>query len=198
MPEQALTSGEKARQVRKKGIARLAFEAGLTRYFTGKPCKHGHTAERMIRNGACVECLKRNAKEYAQRHPETNARARAKHRVANIILIRQKDKAAHARLRASNPAAEKERQRRFYERKEAKLVLIAGSARPSACELCGESGKTVFDHCHQSGRFRGWLCDRCNRTLGQVKDNVALLAKMISYLVEHNGETDNQEAQRTA
>lgn len=29
--------------------------AGLRRYFTGKPCKHGHVAERYIW-GACVEC----------------------------------------------------------------------------------------------------------------------------------------------
>lgn len=30
--------------------------AGLARYFTGKPCKHGHVAKRMTNNGACVVC----------------------------------------------------------------------------------------------------------------------------------------------
>ena len=29
---------------------------GLTRYFTGKPCKHGHIAERDTGAGRCVEC----------------------------------------------------------------------------------------------------------------------------------------------
>lgn len=29
---------------------------GLSRYFTGKPCKHGHVAERRIGDGHCVEC----------------------------------------------------------------------------------------------------------------------------------------------
>ena len=28
----------------------------LTRYYTGRPCKHGHVAERYTQNGMCVEC----------------------------------------------------------------------------------------------------------------------------------------------
>lgn len=30
---------------------------GKTRYFTGKPCKHGHVAERYTSTRACVECI---------------------------------------------------------------------------------------------------------------------------------------------
>jgi hypothetical protein len=33
---------------------------GLTRYFTGKPCKHGHVCERYTANFACVECFREN------------------------------------------------------------------------------------------------------------------------------------------
>jgi hypothetical protein len=33
-----------------------AMEKGLKRYFTGKPCKHGHVAERFIVSKACREC----------------------------------------------------------------------------------------------------------------------------------------------
>src|SRR6516225_9479147 len=29
---------------------------GLKRFFTGKPCKHGHVAERHVSTSACVEC----------------------------------------------------------------------------------------------------------------------------------------------
>jgi hypothetical protein len=29
---------------------------GENRYWTGKPCKHGHIAQRYTRNGACCEC----------------------------------------------------------------------------------------------------------------------------------------------
>jgi hypothetical protein len=33
-----------------------AREQGLTRYFTGKPCKNGHIAERFASKGICLEC----------------------------------------------------------------------------------------------------------------------------------------------
>ena len=29
---------------------------GLKRFFTGKPCKHGHVAERYVGSSGCVEC----------------------------------------------------------------------------------------------------------------------------------------------
>ncbi len=36
-----------------------AAAAGLTYYFTGKPCKHGHTAPRYVTTGACLGCLEK-------------------------------------------------------------------------------------------------------------------------------------------
>lgn len=33
-----------------------AAMAGLKRYYTGKPCKHGHYSERWVYNSHCVEC----------------------------------------------------------------------------------------------------------------------------------------------
>jgi hypothetical protein len=30
---------------------------GLKRYFTGNPCPHGHTVERLVSNGLCAKCL---------------------------------------------------------------------------------------------------------------------------------------------
>lgn len=35
-----------------------AWEKGLTRYFTGQPCRaRGHVAERYVSTSGCVECL---------------------------------------------------------------------------------------------------------------------------------------------
>lgn len=36
-----------------------ALERGLKRYFTGKPCKHGHVSERKIGSGMCLSCDKK-------------------------------------------------------------------------------------------------------------------------------------------
>jgi 5-methylcytosine-specific restriction endonuclease McrA len=48
---------------------------GLKRYCTGDPCKHGHVAERLVSDYACVECSRLKAirerpkrKEYARVH----------------------------------------------------------------------------------------------------------------------------------
>ena len=38
-----------------------AIEKGLIRYFTGKPCKHGHIAERLVSNDVCVACNRNTA-----------------------------------------------------------------------------------------------------------------------------------------
>lgn len=38
------------------------------------------------------------------------------------------------------------------------------------------------DHCHATKKVRGLLCDRCNRVLGFVSDNVDTLRRMIEYL----------------
>ena len=43
-----------------------AAAAGLKKYNTGRPCRHGHTADRYVDSGACSECLKKMAaKNYA-------------------------------------------------------------------------------------------------------------------------------------
>jgi hypothetical protein len=35
-----------------------AAAAGLKKYDTGRPCKHGHRAERYVMSGACSACIK--------------------------------------------------------------------------------------------------------------------------------------------
>ena len=63
-----------------------------------------------------------------------------------------------------------------------KLELKAGRKRPDKCELCGSKEKICFDHNHKTGKFRGWICDKCNKALGLVKDNVQTLELMIKYI----------------
>lgn len=37
---------------------KYAKAAGLSKYFTGQPCLHGHTAYRYVKSGACSACVK--------------------------------------------------------------------------------------------------------------------------------------------
>jgi len=45
-----------------------ARAAGLKRYFTGKPCKRGHVAERWVSIKACVNCQLELGEEWRKRH----------------------------------------------------------------------------------------------------------------------------------
>lgn len=54
-----------------------ALARGLKRYFTGKPCKRGHVAERAICSKNCVECQRLTGPSYQKRYrstPEYRAR----------------------------------------------------------------------------------------------------------------------------
>lgn len=51
------------------------------------------------------------------------------------------------------------------------------------CEICGDNYKICYDHSHQDGKFRGWLCSDCNKMLGFAKDNVETLEKAKEYLL---------------
>lgn len=67
-------------------------------------------------------------------------------------------------------------------RKQKSKEEIAGRLKPEQCELCGENGVICFDHDHKTGKFRGWICQRCNTTIGFVEDSIPLLLRIIDYL----------------
>lgn len=58
-----------------------AKEANLSRYNTGKACKHGHFADRFTSSGTCSECLaprrRAHARKWAKENPEEKKRRAA-------------------------------------------------------------------------------------------------------------------------
>lgn len=75
---------------------------------------------------------------------------------------------------------------RSYDRKKY-LEKLAGRKMPEQCEICGAFGKEfqkgiVFDHDHETGKFRGWICPRCNMAIGLVKENTETLEAIIKYI----------------
>jgi hypothetical protein len=61
------------------------------------------------------------------------------------------------------------------------------------CAICGAPhseegrGKLVVDHCHNSERVRGLLCQSCNNMLGFAKDNSESLRKAATYVESYFG-----------
>jgi hypothetical protein len=63
---------------------------GLKRFFTGKPCKHGHVAERRVSTYACVECDRTRAPERRAANLREQERERArKYRAADPEKARE-------------------------------------------------------------------------------------------------------------
>ena len=52
-----------------------------------------------------------------------------------------------------------------------------------SCDLCGIEGrKLVMDHNHETNKFRGWICQNCNKGIGGLNDDIKMLYKAIDYL----------------
>lgn len=57
-------------------------------------------------------------------------------------------------------------------------------ATSSYCQVCGSKNDLCYDHCHTTMKFRGVLCRKCNRSIGQLGDNIEGLRKALDYLLK--------------
>jgi len=59
------------------------------------------------------------------------------------------------------------------------------------CKLCGDHesnqphGRLHIDHCHDTGLYRGLLCNKCNLALGGFDDDIELMKRAIEYVQEN-------------
>lgn len=120
----------------------------------------------------------------ARRTPQQNERVRE---LGRGYAKRYREKYPERAKAASDRFREKNRDVINKKRNEVirlALEAAAGRPRPEHCEVCGDGGVISFDHCHQRGLFRGWLCSACNKVLGFVKDDPERLRKLIVYLTK--------------
>jgi len=65
---------------------------------------------------------------------------------------------------------------------------IKRMATSDCCEICGSKEKLSYDHDHKTMKFRGVLCNKCNRSIGLLGDTIEGIEKVLFYL--------NKEEQR--
>jgi hypothetical protein len=182
-----------------------ALSAGLSRYFTGRPCKYGHVAERQIPGRNCCECHNarsredspeaRDRQQTANRKSYRNNRERrsvmrkeAYPRNRDSILQTGANYRAQNRdaLRAHDRKRNRERNTGFTpELYKAVLEEQAGLC-AICCDVLEPGPNTHADHCHATGQTRGVLCRWCNTGLGFFEDSPATLLLAIQYLNNHN------------
>lgn len=129
----------------------------------------------------CNECIKLFQKAYYSRNKQRILAAKHTYYKKNKQRIK-----TYTRQYQLNKlySVTKEDWNRFFE------------SQNGCCAICGQQESRVnyksgniqalsVDHDHRTGRVRGLLCHRCNRLLGFMNDDPALLEKMVVYLRLH-------------
>lgn len=81
---------------------KTARDNGLTRYFTAKPCKHGHTEERNTYSGMCLGCSREIDRARYRDDPAPKLRQRKKYAASNSESIRERKRKYHDLQRSRN------------------------------------------------------------------------------------------------
>jgi len=156
---------------------------GVAYFFTGKPCRRGHTARRTTSRNSCMECIRIAAEKYkkTEKHEIKRNERIARLKAAGVW----RDNVASRTLKHAYGITLEE-----YE------VLF--SKQNGVCAICSEAEKVVdqktetirrlaVDHCHQSKKIRGLLCQACNTAIGKLRDNPELMERAAMY-VRNEGE----------
>lgn len=64
-----------------------------------------------------------------------------------------------------------------YEDYEELLAIQEGK-----CALCETVAMLAVDHCHETGKVRGLLCNRCNLGIGLLKEDTNIFKRALEYL----------------
>ena len=92
-----------------------------------------------------------------------------------------------ARWRSKNGASILRTRQKHYAEKVYGITLEEYKKRMASsdkCEVCGSKEQLCYDHCHATMDFRGVLCNKCNRSIGQLGDTIESIEKVLFYLKE--------------
>ncbi len=93
-----------------------AIKQGLTRYWTGKPCKYGHIAERMTSDRTCLECHRLRSARCRPNNLEYHRLYIQRWRIDNPELNRQYQRANYHRNKTERNAYSRDYGRRNRQR----------------------------------------------------------------------------------
>ena len=151
-----------------------------------REARNAYKRERLAENPELKEANQARVVAWVKENREARKEHQRRYREKNREKIGQANRQYIRNENGEITAKEKKHQERNRTQRALDLDALAGRPRPEVCEVCGnapDKGKSLhFDHCHQRGHFRGWICRGCNLTLGYVSDDIGRLRKLIAYL----------------
>lgn len=88
-----------------------ALVRGLSHYYTGKPCKHGHYSKRNSLKGDCCKCKTESQKEYSKVYYEKNKECKKK----SMSEWREQNKDYMRKWKEENREYQKQYSKSWYE-----------------------------------------------------------------------------------
>ncbi len=140
--------------------------------------------ERAKPHRACIDCERSHPVQHMSRSHRNLCKPCARSRIR--------------KWSAENPERYQEQVRRSHLRLKYGMTLEEYdemlSSQGGVCAICqgqaqdSRGFKPHVDHCHRTGRVRGILCGRCNKALGQFKDDPKLIRSALAYLLRNQTE----------
>lgn len=160
-----------------------ACAQGLKRYFTGKPCKHGHVAKRNTDCGGCIECrrkwrtdnidqMRAHRSAWVKRNPDKMRAARKQWEDRNP----EKNRESRLRWRMANKDRVLERGRRYSKRNPLKISVKCNRRR---AKIVAASGRHTQNDLLSIFKMQNGKCAYCyvNLRKGKHIDHIMPLSK---------------------
>jgi hypothetical protein len=101
-----------------KIISRSEAEAaGLKHYFTGKPCKRGHVAERFVSTKTCMHCSRESTIAWQAANPEKHAKRTDDWNASNPAKRRMLRRKYNSEWAKANPKKNRMKVRKYRAKK---------------------------------------------------------------------------------
>jgi ribosomal protein L37AE/L43A len=126
-------------------------------------------------------------RKWRKERPEEYRAYMAQYKAANPEKLRANYKRYHDAHKAERNADSLKRWHANSEKyRKTKYKVPQPRNIPHCCEACKipfvDKSKACFDHHHERGEFRGWLCSNCNLAIGNAKDSRDILLALVDYL----------------
>lgn len=161
---------------------------GLTRYNTGKPCLHGHYADRRVVDGRCIMCRRistqKRKKVYRDKYLADKKRHYYHHKDTISSTRKQRRQKPEVKKNMSVYGHQYYLKNKDKIKKQVKVGRLQRNygltleqydllkeKQKSKCAICGLEKPLVIDHCHKTNKVRALLCSHCNRSLGVYEKN---------------------------